>query len=107
MLDDALEITVKGIGKDVDGINGEWITSSAYDEYGGQSVNLRMLKDAMKGKEINTVNLEAAALKNFTGRWAKKNGFTKVEIITEEKKYDKIMDIEDLKDLEVIFTKAE
>ena len=107
MLDDALAITVKDIGKDVDGIYGEWITSSAYAEYGGQSVNLRMLKDAMKGKEINRVNLEAAALKNFTGRWAKKNGFTKVEIITEADKYDKLEDIEQLSKLEVIFTKAE
>lgn len=105
ILDDGLAVLRKDVGGELDGIYGEWIRSTSYLDYGGESVNLTKLKEAMIGKEITEANLKIAAIETFTGKWAKSKGFEKVEIITTNKELDRIKNIKDLKRLEVIFTK--
>jgi len=105
ILDDGYYSLQKIAGKELDGVYGEWIVSPAYIDYGGQSINLKKVKDFMNGKDITKENLMQAAFTNFTGKWAKEKGFTKVEIVTKEAEYINLTNIEDLKGLEVIFYK--
>jgi hypothetical protein len=58
----------------------------------------------MKGKKITKENIEEAAFKTFTGSWAKSKGFTKAEVVSNIN-YDDLIDVNEIKQLEVIFTK--
>ncbi|MEB3801490.1 molybdopterin-converting factor subunit 2 [Flavobacterium columnare] len=59
----------------------------------------------MLGKPITKENLEAAALKTFTGKWAKSKGYVKAELYDaseQMKLIEKLENIENLK--EIVFT---
>lgn len=76
MLDDSLAYFKNNpkLGK-VDGNIGFWVEyGEYYKDYGGKSINLKQFWEAVDtGKSY-----EKAAFETFTGKWAKKNGFTKV-----------------------------
>ena len=76
----------KKFGK-VDGVIGWWKIASMYEDYGGQSINLRKFWEAKHGGS----SIEEAALKTFTGSKMKKLGFGKVRY-----------DIENIKENQVI-----
>ena len=62
----------------------------------------------MLGKTITKENLEAAALKTFTGKWAKSKGYGKPELYNAEDQFDaieKLGDIEKVKEIVFIFKK--
>ncbi|OOB82339.1 molybdopterin-converting factor subunit 2 [Flavobacterium columnare] len=62
----------------------------------------------MLGKPITKENLEAAALKTFTGKWAKSKGYGKPELYNAVDQFDaieKLGDIEKLKEIVFIFKK--
>ena len=74
----------------------------------GESINLHTLKYEMLGKEITKENLEAAALKTFTGKWAKSKGYGKPELYDVENQLDELRalgDIELVTDIRFIFKK--
>jgi len=76
MLDESLAYFKKNpkLGK-VDGNIGYWVRyEEYYKDYGGQSVNLKKFWEAVDAGK----SYEDAAFETFTGKWAKKNGFTKV-----------------------------
>ncbi|MEB3801496.1 molybdopterin-converting factor subunit 2 [Flavobacterium columnare] len=59
----------------------------------------------MLGKPITKENLEAAALKTFTGKWAKSKGYTKVELYDAKNQLEKIQEIRDIEKIkEIVFT---
>jgi hypothetical protein len=114
MLEDSYAALRKDIGKDFDGIIGHWQKNSAYVDYpGGESVNLRELKfqvgyEVLQGNLISKELLEKAALKTFTGKWAKSKGYGKPELYNSNSKLDEIDalgDIELLEDIIFIFKK--
>lgn len=61
----------------VDGNIGYWVRfEEYYKDYGGQSINLKKFWEAVNARK----SYEVAAFETFTGKWAKKNGFTKAVI---------------------------
>ncbi|MGV7106003.1 hypothetical protein [Flavobacterium sp. U410] len=78
MLDESLAYFNNNVkfGK-VDGNFGYWVKfEEYYKDYGGQSINLKQFWQAVDaGKPY-----EEAAFETFTGKWAEKNGFTKIVI---------------------------
>jgi len=106
MLDDGYAVLKKDLGKDLDGIYGEWLNNPGYKDFGGESINLTKLKEAMKGKKITKENLEKAALETVTGKWATSKGFTKAKVVSDPEVYDELNEnINLLTELEVIFVK--
>lgn len=106
MLDDGYAVLKKDLGKDLDGIYAEWLKSSAYKDFGGESVNLTKLKEAMNGKAITKENLEKAAMATVTGKWAASKGFTKAMVVSKSEIYEFLdNNINLLEQLEVIFIK--
>jgi hypothetical protein len=78
MLDDALAFyNMNKKFTKVDGTIGHWLKSETlYSNYGGESINLTQFWNAVNFKKMT---YEQAAFETFSGRWAKQNGFTKVE----------------------------
>ncbi len=58
----------------LDGVIGWWKRASMYEDYGGQSINLKKFWEARKAGK----NIEDAALSTFTGSRMKVRGFGKV-----------------------------
>lgn len=66
----------------LDGVIGWWKKASMYEDYGGQSINLRKFWEAVdKG-----MSYEKAALETFTGSKMKAKGFEKVRYNTSKNK---------------------
>ncbi len=106
MLDDGYAVLKKDLGKDLDGIYGEWLNNPGYKDFGGESVNLTKLKEAMGKQKITKENLEKAAMETVTGKWAASKGFTKAQVLSDSKVYEDLdNNINLLKQLEVIFIK--
>ncbi len=106
MLDDGYAVLKKDLGKDLDGIYGEWLNNPGYKDFGGESVNLTKLKETMGKQKITKENLEKAAMETVTGKWAASKGFTKAKVVSEPEVYKYLNnDINLLKQLEVIFIK--
>ena len=109
ILNDGFATLTKDAGKELDGIFGQWQKNSSYVDYpGGESVNLHDLKYEMIGKTITKENLEAAALKTFTGKWAKSKGYGKPELYNSVDQLDQIRalgHIELVKNIVFIFKK--
>ncbi|WP_294243801.1 molybdopterin-converting factor subunit 2 [uncultured Chryseobacterium sp.] len=62
----------------------------------------------MEGKAITKENLEAAALKTFTGKWTKSKGYIKAELYdaaTQFSAIEALGDIELITDIRFIFKK--
>jgi hypothetical protein len=96
----------KDLGKDLDGIYGEWLNNPGYKDFGGESVNLTKLKEAMGKQKITKENLEKAAMETVTGKWAASKGFTKAKVVSDKKVYKGLdNNINKLNELEVIFVK--
>lgn len=68
-------LNTKKYGK-VDGTVSVWIKADAYNDYGGQSVNLEQFWKAFD----SGMSYEKAAFETFAGKQAKKFGFTKVRL---------------------------
>ncbi|WP_444626683.1 molybdopterin-converting factor subunit 2 [Flavobacterium columnare] len=59
----------------------------------------------MLGKPITKENLEAAALKTFTGKWAKSKCYVKAELYDAKNQLEKIQEIRDIEKIkEIVFT---
>ncbi|MDF2934583.1 MAG: hypothetical protein K0R36_3914 [Chryseobacterium sp.] len=82
MYEDGLKyfLNAKKYGK-VDGTVSVWIKADAYNDYGGQSINLEQF---WKAKDAG-LSTEKAAFETFAGKQAKKFGFTKVRVLDEDK----------------------
>lgn len=109
IINDGFAALTKDAGKDLDGIFGVWQKNSSYVDYpGGESVNLHTLKYEMLGLPITQANLEQAALKTFTGKWAKSKGYIKAELYdaaTQFSAIEALGDIELITDIRFIFKK--
>lgn len=109
IINDGFAALTKDIGKDLDGIFGVWQKNSSYINYpGGQSVNLSKLKSEMAGKAITKENLEAAALKTFTGKWAISKGYGKPQLynaVDQLQEIQSLGSIENVKNIVFIFKK--
>jgi len=58
----------------------------------------------MLGKEITKESLETAALKTFTGKWAKSKGYGKPELYNADNQFDEIEELGDIEKLtEIVF----
>jgi hypothetical protein len=78
MLDDGLAYFNRSRNYgNVDGTLNVWAKTESYAEYGGQSINLEQFWKAVDKAKMS---FEEAAFETFSGKWAKKNGFTKVRI---------------------------
>ncbi|WP_228408126.1 MULTISPECIES: hypothetical protein [unclassified Chryseobacterium] len=105
IINDGFANLTKDAGKELDGIFGQWQKNSSYVEYpGGESVNLHTLKfhvgyEMLQGKPLTKELLEQAALKTFTGKWAKSKGYGKVELYNADDQFDAI---EELGDIELV-----
>ncbi|AEW86653.1 molybdopterin-converting factor subunit 2 [Flavobacterium columnare] len=59
----------------------------------------------MLGKPITKENLEAAALKTFTGKWAKSKGYGKAELYDAEEQIREIKALGDIEKVQnIVFT---
>ncbi|AMO21490.1 molybdopterin-converting factor subunit 2 [Flavobacterium columnare] len=56
----------------------------------------------MLGKPITKENLEAAALKTFTGKWAKSKGYGKAELYNANNQLREIRDLGDIENVQNI-----
>lgn len=66
----------------INGMFGHWVKNSEmYAHYGGESINLRKFWKAIDGG----MKPKDAAFETITGKWAKENGYTKVDIQIFEK----------------------
>jgi hypothetical protein len=102
MFDDSYKFFKVKVGKELDGIYGEWIKSPAYAEYGGESINLKRFRDAINAGETD----EVAAFKTVTGEWANSKGFTKVKFFKNQNEFTPQLDRFDLNNrVEVLFYK--
>lgn len=100
IINDGFAALTKDAGKELDGIFGVWQKNSSYIHYpGGESVNLHSLKYEMLGKAITKENLEAAALKTFTGKWANSKGFGKPELYNADNQLREIRDLGDIENV--------
>ena len=105
IINDGFAALTKDAGKDLDGIFGVWQKNSSYVDYpGGESINLHTLKYEMIGKEITKENLQEAALKTFTGKWAKSKGYGKPELYDAKNQLEVIKDLGDIEKVtEIVF----
>ena len=105
IINDGFAALTKDAGKDLDGIFGVWQKNSSYVDYpGGESINLHTLKYEMIGKEITKENLQEAALKTFTGKWAKSKGYGKPELYNAKNQLEVIKDLGDIEKVtEIVF----
>ncbi|MFC4634059.1 DUF6443 domain-containing protein [Dokdonia ponticola] len=85
MFDDA----IKTFGDDITGVEGLW----TYDSNGNMSDNLKSFIDNVDWMG-GSMTPEQAAFNTITGKWAKENGFTNVNILSNE-----------IDEVNVIFTK--
>ncbi|WP_444671212.1 hypothetical protein [Flavobacterium columnare] len=105
IINDGFAALSKDAGKELDGIFGVWQKNSSYVDYpGGESVNLHTLKYEMLGKPITKENLEAAALKTFTGKWAKSKGYGKPELYNADNQIRELLKLGDIEKVnEIVF----
>lgn len=66
----------------LDGVIGWWKKASMYEDYGGQSINLKKFWEAVD----DGMSYEKAALETFTGSKMKAKGFGKVRYNTSKNK---------------------
>ncbi|MDJ1470985.1 hypothetical protein [Xanthocytophaga flava] len=100
MFEDSYTYFKNKLGKDLDGIYGEWIKSDAYAAYGGESLNLKKFREFIE----KGMSREDAAFETITGKWAKEKGFTKVKFFDDPLEFtDKLPRFDKNNRVEVIF----